>query len=107
MLAMISLSEAEQYAIEFIRDEWELSDQEKNLFVINNSRKIDDKWWYMVEVTVNNLPDKWVVQVYDDGDCDPCYTFVSPFSEQEKSTYLDKLPNKLALAVQEERKGHI
>ena len=107
MLAMISLSEAEQKAIEFITDEWELSDQEKNLFVINNSRKIDDKWWYMVEVTVNNLPDKWVVQVYDDGDCDPCYTFVSPFSEQEKSTYLDKLPNKLALAVQEERNGHI
>ena len=107
MLAMISLSEAEQKAIELITDEWELSDQEKNLFVINNSRKIDDKWWYMGEVTVNNLPDKWVVQVYDDGDCDPCYTFVSPFSEQEKSTYLDKLPNKLALAVQEERKGHI
>ena len=107
MLAMISLSEAEQKAIEFITVEWELSDHEKILFVINNSRKIDDKWWYMVEVTVNNLPDKWVVQVYDDGDCDPCYTFVSPFSEQEKSTYLDKLPNKLALAVQEERKGHI
>ena len=51
---MISLSEAEQKAIEFMTEEWELSDQEKNLFVINNSRKIDDKWWYMVEVTVNN-----------------------------------------------------
>ncbi|MEL4894845.1 hypothetical protein [Crocosphaera sp. Alani8] len=104
---MISLSEAEQKAIEFISEEWELSDQEKDLFLVNNSRKIEDKWWYIVEVTVNQLPDKWVIQVYDDGDCDPCYTFVSPFSGTENINHLDTIPTKLALAVQEERKGHI
>ncbi|MDJ0600182.1 MAG: hypothetical protein QNJ37_15245 [Crocosphaera sp.] len=104
---MISLVEAEQKAIEFIAEEWELSDQEKELFFIEKSRKIDDKWWYIVEVKVNNLPDKWVIQVYDDGDCDPCYTFVSPFSEAEKSNHLDHIPQKLALALQEERLGHI
>ena len=107
MLAMISLSEAEQKAIEFIVEEWELSEQEKELFSIEKSRKIDDKWWYIVEVTVNSLPDKWVIQVYEDGDCDPCYTFVSPFSKQEHSNNLEQIPNKLALAIQEERKGHI
>ncbi len=107
MLTMISLSEAEQKAIEFITEEWELSKQEKELFSIENSRKIDDKWWYIVEVTVNSLPDKWVIQVYEDGDCDPCYTFVSPFSEKEISNHLEQIPNKLALAIQQERKGYI
>ncbi|MGK7938990.1 MAG: hypothetical protein AB4062_02295 [Crocosphaera sp.] len=104
---MISLSEAEQKAIEFIVEEWQLSNQEKDLLTIEDSRKIDDKWWYIVEVAVNNLPDKWVMQVYDDGECDPCYTFVSPFSESEKSANLDNLPKKLALALKEERTGHI
>ncbi|WP_009543767.1 hypothetical protein [Crocosphaera subtropica] len=104
---MISLVEAEQKAIEFIVEEWELSDQEKKLFTVENSRQIDDRWWYIVEVTVNNLPDKWVIQVYDDGECDPCYTFVSPFSELEKSAKLDTIPQKLALVLEEERIGHI
>ena len=104
---MISLSEAEQKAIDFIVEEWELSNQEKPLLFIENSRKIDNKWWYIVEVAVKNLPDKWVMQVYDDGECDPCYTFVSPFSDKEKSVNLDNIPQKLALAVKEERKGHI
>jgi hypothetical protein len=104
---MISLSEAEKKAIDFIIEEWELSLQEKDLFKIENSRRIDDKWWYIVEVTVKNLPDKWVIQVYDDGECDPCYTFVSPFSEAEKSANLDSLPERLASALQEERIGHL
>ncbi len=104
---MISLVEAEQKAIDFIVEEWELSDQDKELFMVENSHRVDDKWWYIVEVSVNNLPDKWVMQVYDDGECDPCYTFVSPFSEAEKLANLDKLPKKLAFAVQKERKGHI
>ncbi len=104
---MISLSEAEQNALEFIVEEWELSNQEKELLTVTNSRKIDDKWWYIVEVQVNALPDKWVMQVYDDGECDPCYTFVSPFSEGEISANLEKIPQKLALALKEERMGHI
>lgn len=104
---MISLVEAEKKAIEFIVEEWELSEQEKELFFVEKSRRIDDKWWYIVEVKVNNLPDKWVIQVYDDGDCDPCYTFVSPFSESEKTKQLDNIPQRLALALQEERTGHI
>ncbi len=104
---MISLSEAEQKAIDFIVEEWELSDQEKDLFTVKNSRKINDKWWYIVEVTVSDLPDKWVLQVYDDGECDPCYTFVSPFSEAENSANLEAIPQKLALAIKEERIGHI
>ena len=104
---MISLSEAEQNAINFIIEEWELSLEEKNWFETKNSKKIDDKWWYIVEVFVKNLPDKWVIQVYDDGECDPCYTFVSPFSKEEKLANLDTLPKKLASALQEERMGHI
>lgn len=104
---MISLVEAEQKAIEFIAEEWELSNQDKELFTVENSHRVDDRWWYIVEVSVNNLPDKWVMQVYDDGECDPCYTFVSPFSEAEMSASLDKIPEKLALALQKERTGHI
>ncbi len=104
---MISLAEAEKKAIEFIVEEWDLLSEVKDLFLVENSRRIDDKWWYIVEISVKNLPDKWVIQVYDDGECDPCYTFVSPFSEAEKSANLEGLPQKLASALQEERRGHI
>ncbi len=104
---MIYLYEAEKKAIEFIVEEWDLLSENKDFFQVENSRRIDDKWWYIVEISIKNLPDKWVIQVYDDGECDPCYTFVSPFSEAEKSAKLDGLPQKLALALQEERIGHI
>lgn len=104
---MISLAEAEKKAIDFIVEEWDLLSEGKDFFQVENSRIIDDKWWYIVEISVKNLPDKWVIQVYDDGECDPCYTFVSPFSEAENSANLEGLPQKLASALQEERRGHI
>ncbi|MEA5511368.1 hypothetical protein VB715_16460 [Crocosphaera sp. UHCC 0190] len=104
---MISLSDAEQKAIKFVMEEWELSNQEKDWLMINNSRKIDDKWWYIVEVAVKDLPDKWVIQVYDDGECDPCYTFSSPFSATETNAKLESLPQGLATALAEERLGYI
>ena len=104
---MISLADAEKKAIDFILEEWELSQPEKEWFVIHNSKTISDKWWHIIEVSVKDLPDKWVVQVYEDGECDPCYTFTSPFSEAGTTTQLETLPQKLATALQEERKGYI
>lgn len=104
---MISLTDAEKKAIDFIIEEWELSQEERAWFTIDNSKTISDKWWHIVEVSIKDLPDKWVIQVYDDGECDPCYTFTSPFSETAINTKLDALPKGLATALQEERKGYI
>ncbi|MEM8778123.1 MAG: hypothetical protein AAGF26_04475 [Cyanobacteria bacterium P01_G01_bin.49] len=104
---MISLSDAEKKAIDFILEEWELSQPERDWFVINDSKTISDRWWHIVEVSVKDLPDKWVIQVYEDGECDPCYTFSSPFSETEINAKLETLPEALAIALKEEREGYI
>ncbi|GBF82409.1 hypothetical protein [Aphanothece sacrum] len=104
---MISLADAEDLAINFVMEEWELPSQEKDWFVVLNSRTIPDRWWYIVEIAIKDLPDKWVIQVYEDGECDPCYTFSSPFSQVEISAKLEELPSNLAMVLKKERSGYL
>ncbi|WP_013324065.1 hypothetical protein [Gloeothece verrucosa] len=104
---MFSLLDAEKAALNFLMEEWELPTQDQDWFRVVNSRKIPNSWWSIVEIGIKNLPDKWVIQVFDDGECDPCYTFVSPFSDEKISTHLAELPAKIAIALQKEREGHI
>ncbi|ACK70804.1 conserved hypothetical protein [Gloeothece citriformis PCC 7424] len=104
---MLSLSNTEQIALNFLMEEWELSSHEREWFLVVNSRKIPESWWSIVEIGLKDLPDKWVIQVYDDGECDPCYTFVSPFSNQNLTAHLAHLPEKIAIALEAERKGYI
>ncbi|WP_316436186.1 hypothetical protein [Leptolyngbya sp. NK1-12] len=59
--------------------------------------------WYVVEIGVAGLPDKWVVQVYDTGECDPSYTFVSPVKATEADTGLEDLPEAIAQVLASER----
>jgi hypothetical protein len=40
-----------------------------------NSDATGGETWYVVEIGVEGLSDKWVLQVYDTGECDPSYTF--------------------------------
>lgn len=104
---MLPLFDAEKLALNFLMQEWELSTQEQEWFTVVNSRKIPDTWWSIVEIGLKNLPDKWVIQVFDDGECDPCYTFVSPFSKDNLNAHLADLPVKIAIALEKERKGYI
>jgi hypothetical protein len=53
---------------------------------------------------VEGLPDKWVLQVFDVGQCDPCYTFVSPMPAGEDAD-LQEFPSRIATVVAQERSG--
>ncbi|MGK7934045.1 MAG: hypothetical protein AB4041_21805 [Microcystaceae cyanobacterium] len=103
----ITLTQAQQSALDFLVEEWQLSPTEREWLTVIDARSIPDGWWYIVELGVKDLPDKWIIQVFDDGECDPCYTFTSPFSQENISDHLENLPEKLALTLQEERKGYI
>ncbi len=60
----------------------------------------------MVQIGVEGLPDKWVIQVYDETkDCDPCFTFTSPVNASESETGLEELPESIAEILRSERQS--
>lgn len=100
---MLNQTEANQVAVDFLMTEWELSDDDREWFAVLNSRAVQQSW-YVVEVGVEGLPDRWVFQVYDTGECDPNYTFVSPVAGATSDTSdLEELPEKIADAIASER----
>lgn len=104
---MISQTDAERCAIDFLMAEWELPETERNWFFVVKSRAVPDSWWYFIEISIKDLPDKWVIQVFEDGECDPCYTFNSPFTESDKMSRLEALPQRLVTVLKEERSGYL
>ncbi|OKH20144.1 hypothetical protein NIES593_19845 [Hydrococcus rivularis NIES-593] len=91
----ITAPEAEELALSFLVEDLEIPPDEQDYFAVLNSRPIGEDW-YVVEIGVEGFPDKWVIQVYDTHECDPCYTFVSPMPPTEANTDLDELPQSLA-----------
>lgn len=96
MAAQIALSpaQAETIALEFLRDEWQLSAQAQDWFTVLACRPIGESW-YVVEISVEGLPDKWVLQVYDTGSCDPNYTFISPLADSADVGDLSEFPQEI------------
>lgn len=103
---MVTQLDAKKLAVNFLGDDFELSDEEREWLSVIDSRLINEGW-YIVEVGVEGLPDKWVVQVYDNGECDPCYTFISPILAAEITTDLEEIPEGIAMAIESERAGRI
>ena len=98
-------TDAEQLALDFFLEDWDIPEDDRDFFVSLNSRVVDDRW-YVVEIGVEGLPDKWVIQVYDETkDCDPCFTFVSPVNASESETGLEELPESIAEILRVERQG--
>lgn len=95
-------TEAEKLAINFLMAEWDIDKDDQEWFAILNSR-LTKEGWYIVEIGVEGLPDKWVIQVYDNGDCDPNYTFASPISASDGTADLEELPERLASVIASER----
>ncbi|UBF28717.1 hypothetical protein K9N68_13235 [Kovacikia minuta CCNUW1] len=62
--------------------------------------------WHVVAIGVEGLPDQWVLQIYDTGECDPNYTFKSPVNATEADTGLDDLPAAIAHLLATERSQH-
>ncbi len=91
----ITLTEAEQQAFAFLMQDLEIFPDCQQWFAILSSRFIKD--WYVVEIGVVGLPDKWIVQVYDSGECDPSYTFSSPLFVEDTVALPQQIADLLTL----------
>ena len=99
----LSTTDAEALATEFLMEDLAIPDEERDFFAILSIRESGSDW-YVIEIGVEGLPDKWVLQVFDTGQCDPCYTFVSPMPAGEDAD-LTEFPVAIAAAVATERSG--
>lgn len=100
-----STDEVGQLAIAFLMQDLEIPSEDQDWFTVLNVRPIGETW-HVVEIGVEGLPDQWVLQVYDTGECDPNYTFKSPVSATEADTGLDDLPAAIAYILATERSQH-
>ena len=100
----LSVADANISAMDFLMDDLAISAVDQEFFSILATRETGSDW-YAVEIGVEGLPDKWVLQVFDTGQCDPCYTFVSPMPEGE-DTDLEEFPERIAQVIALERSGH-
>ena len=98
----LAANEAEKIAFDFLIDEWSLSPEDRDWFSVLGSRLVDQSW-YIIEIGIEGLPDKWVFQVYDTRQCDPNYTFITPISSSEQNTGLADFPEKIAEVLESER----
>ncbi|MGB5635626.1 MAG: hypothetical protein WBM44_09415 [Waterburya sp.] len=96
---------AEKIALEFFLEDWEIPEDDRDFFVPLSSHSVNNRW-YVVEIGVEGLPDKWVIQVYDESkDCDPCFTFMSPIEASESETGLEEMPESIAEILRSERQN--
>ncbi|MEM8721082.1 MAG: hypothetical protein AAGE84_17580 [Cyanobacteria bacterium P01_G01_bin.39] len=101
----LTAKHAEKMALEFFLEDYELPEDDRDFFVPLSSHSVDNRW-YVVEIGVEGLPDKWIIQVYDETkDCDPCFTFVSPIEATESETGLEEMPESIAEILRSERKN--
>ena len=103
----LTSTDAEQLALNFFLEDWEIPEDDRDFFVPLNSRPVDNRW-YVVEIGVEGLPDQWVIQVYDETkECDPCFTFVSPIKASESETGLEEMPESIAEILRTERRSRL
>ncbi len=103
---MLTVAEAKELALDFLVQDFELSTEERDWFTVLDARSVDN-CWYIVEVGLEGLPDKWILQVYEHGECDPCYTFVSPLTGSNETADLVELPEGIAKAVAADRANQL
>lgn len=99
--AIVTATAAEQLALDFLLQDLAIPPDDREWFAVLDSRVVNT--WYVVEIGVEGLPDKWVLQVWDTGICDPCYTFVSPIKASSGTNDLVELPEPIAQAIAAER----
>ena len=99
---LLTTTDAGQIALEFLTADWNISEENREWFTIFNSRLIGE-YWYIVELGVAGFPDRWFIQVYDTGACDPNYTFISPMRGSDGYQDLMNLPDLVAEVLVAER----
>ena len=101
----LTSTDAEKLALEFFLEDYEIPEDDCDFFIPLSSHSVENRW-YVVELGVEGLPDKWIIQVYDETkDCDPCFTFVSPIKATESDTGLDEMPESIAEILRSERQN--
>lgn len=98
----LSAEKAGELALAFLLADLEVESDDQEWFTVLNSRLLDGGW-YIAEIGIEGLPDKWAIQVYDTHECDPNYTFVSPVSRSDDHTDLSELPDSIAALLIAER----
>lgn len=98
----LTATEAGGIALDFLTEDLEIPTEDRDWFTILSARPIGESW-YVVEIGVEGLPDKWFIQVYDTGEYDPNYTFNSPIRASEGYTDLVELPERIADVLVSER----
>lgn len=101
---MLTPVEAEQFALNFLMQDWNIPTEDREWFAVIDSRLITENW-YVVELGVEGYPDRWAIQVYcDTRECDPCYTFTSPLAGSAENSDLAELPEAIANTIATERR---
>jgi len=98
---MLQTADAQTLALSFLLEDLEIPADDREFFSVLACRAAGSEW-YTVEIGVEGLPDRWVLQVFDTGQCDPCYTFSSPMPPGEDAD-LQEFPPAIAQAVATER----
>ncbi|WP_066377323.1 MULTISPECIES: hypothetical protein [unclassified Anabaena] len=101
---LLTATDAGHIALEFLLADWNIPEDYRDWFTILNSRLVGESW-YIVELGVEGFPDKWFIQVYDTGACDPNYTFMTPINGSDGFVDLNNLPEILAEVLVAERKA--
>lgn len=99
---LLTSIDAGQIALEFLMADWNISEPNREWFTIFNSRLIGESW-YIVELGIAGFADRWFIQVYDNGECDPNYTFISPMRGSDGYVDLMDLPELVAEVLVSER----
>ncbi len=99
---LLSAKEAGKIALDFLMEEWNISADYKEWFAVIDSRLLGE-YWYVVEIGLEGLPDRWFIQVYDTGECDPNYTFSSHSNAADGYTDLKDIPPILTEVLVSER----
>jgi hypothetical protein len=100
-----STDEIGQLAIAFLMTDFTIPADDQEWFSVLSVRAVGETW-SVVEIGVEGLPDKWIVQVYDTGECDPSYTFHSPVNATEADTGLEDMPEAIAQLLAAERSNN-
>lgn len=100
---MIDSTEAQLLAFEFLTSEWNIPLQDRDWFGIVATRSLGEDG-FDVEIGIDGFPDRWIVEVYDTGKCEPYYEFISPVRDSETNSDLEDLPDWIAQVLIAERK---
>jgi hypothetical protein len=99
---LLNAAEASKIALDFLFEEWSIDQEDKDWFTVISCRPVGENW-YIVEVAVEGFPDRWFIQVYDNGECDPNYTFMSPINGFKSSFDMQNIPTIVAEVLVSER----